>query len=853
MRVTPFTSAGLRRRSSVLLALVTASAVLALVGLAEHPSWRPETQAWLAVAYTPIYPLSALLCVLAAMRSGDATSRRTWLWFAGASSVMLVTAFLYWAPRAFGAESSSVPSDVLAGVRQLCIAGAIIGLTPRDERREGRTAFQLDVAIVVGAAVLVALKLWDGRPPAGSVGALLPASPTYLVVAAASSAVAFVALSYFAVRSQGVPSGRPLRLALYATVPTIIVDLMSSVAPLRWADLVAPTTLLSTATLALAAAWHVRAPAAVRLAPRARNARAHNVAPYLALAAVELFILIDASQREALSTRLMLLGIGLLIALLVARQYLTVRENIAHVRARALEQERLVHLAQNSSDAAVLVAADGTIRFDLPILPRLLGVEARTLVGRSILALLVPDDRARLGHILNDLQPGKTAAPLTVRGAASSGRLRSLEVVAANHAHVPALDGIVLNIRDVTDRAQLEEQLRDSQKLEGIGRLAGGVAHDFNNLLTAIISNCELLETDPSITGDVAEEVRDIRRAADRAADLTRQLLQFARRQIVAPGVLTLETVLAQTERLLKRVLTEHIVLAISVRDGPLRITADPTQLDQVLLNLVVNARDAMPHGGRLTISARRRQLTAANGRVAGALAPGRYVEVRVADTGEGMTDDVQARIFEPFFTTKDVGAGTGLGLATSYGIVRQLGGDILVQSVVGGGTTFTLLIPETDAAIETSTLGLPKFDDRVRETPRVSPPVSRRRLGTVLVAEDESSVRALAVRALRERGFEVLPAVDGADALRLARAHTGPIDLLVSDLVMPHVGGVQLAITLRAMGHASGVLFITGYAEGEQLDRISEVRGAEVLLKPFAPSALLARVAQLDDQQVGA
>jgi CheY-like chemotaxis protein len=243
-----------------------------------------------------------------------------------------------------------------------------------------------------------------------------------------------------------------------------------------------------------------------------------------------------------------------------------------------------------------------------------------------------------------------------------------------------------------------------------------------------------------------------------------------------------------------------------------------------------------MPRGGRVTITARQRIITP-NDRKAGSLiGAGRFVELRVSDTGVGMTSEVQSRIFEPFYTTKGVGEGTGLGLATAYGIVRQLGGDISVESDVGRGTTFSILLPATDEPA----------DPIVAPTSAVAVPAGRNSRGTVLVAEDEPSVRSITVRALREKGFEVLPAVDGEDAVRIVRAHRGPIDFLVSDLVMPRMGGVQLATTLQSLGHVPRILFITGYAEGGELDAAGEVQGAGVLVKPFPPSTLLASIEEL-------
>jgi len=835
------TSHGLRWRSATLLTLATVCLAGAEAGLLLH-AWLPTSvRAWLQLLYNPIFPLTALLCVLAGRSAPDRVARRTWWLLAGAASVLLVTAALFWIPKLVWPTFPSTMADTLAGARQLLVAAALFSLVPPSDRREARVEFAVDVAVVVGAGMLVALQMWIGIPAVDSTQLLVPAAPAFLVATAGAAAVSFIAMSYVAVRSSALPRGWPVRLALVATVPTILVDVLVAIAPQRWAFLSAPVTAFSTWLLAIAAFMYVRHPTSVTVQLHAPGERGHSVAPYIALGIVELVLVLEALRVEGLAARVLLLGVGVLLALVVVRQFVALRENAALVRARALEQERVARLARNARDAAVLVAADGTIRFDVPVLARLLGAPETALAGQSLLRFIEASERQTLEQYLGNLEPGETAVPLTVGASRTDGAAHYLEVVAANHLEDPALQGYVLNIRDVTERVLLESQLRESQKMEGIGRLAGGVAHDFNNLLTAIISNCELLETDPATTGEAAEEIRDIRRAADRAADLTRQLLQFARRQIIAPRVLLLESVLAQIERLLKRVLTEHIELRIDCRGGPLRIKADPTQLDQVILNLVVNARDAMPRGGQLSITARARTLSESEQqRVELANAP-HVVELRVSDTGVGMTPEVLSRIFEPFYTTKGVGEGTGLGLATAYGIVRQLGGHIGVDSAPDAGTTFTILLRATNEPA----------DSEQSPTPVV--PLPRRGRGTVLVAEDEAAVRTITVRVLRERGFEVLPAVDGEDALRVARTHDGPIHFLVSDLVMPHMGGVQLAALLRAMGHAPRVLFITGYAEGGELDRVGDVRGAEVLVKPFPPSSLLASIDRMGEREPAA
>ena len=382
-------------------------------------------------------------------------------------------------------------------------------------------------------------------------------------------------------------------------------------------------------------------------------------------------------------------------------------------------------------------------------------------------------------------------------------------------------------LRDTTERRRLEEQLREGQKLEALGRLAGGVAHDFNNLLTVIKGNADLMKEGlpDGLTAD--ELVDDIRGAADRAAGLVRQLLTFGRRQPVRPEVVDLNEVVKETVGMLRRVLGSKVQVAADLSPRAALVRADRTQLVQVVMNLAVNARDAMPRGGTLTVATR----------------AGRRVRLEVADTGTGMPPEVRAKIFEPFFTTKGPGKGTGLGLATVYGIVKQSGGEIAVDSTPGVGTTFRVDLPACDDAAG------PPASHPGRSTPGL-------RLGAgraVLLAEDEAPVRRLARSALEAAGYAVTDAADGAEALELLAAGAGA-DLLVTDLAMPRVGGRELAERVRADRPGVGVVFVSGYVpDGEQFEGVP---GAVFVPKPFTP-ADLARAASdalaWADQPVGA
>ena len=390
--------------------------------------------------------------------------------------------------------------------------------------------------------------------------------------------------------------------------------------------------------------------------------------------------------------------------------------------------------------------------------------------------------------------------------------------------------------RDVTEDRRAEDQFRQSQKLEAVGRLAGGLAHDFNNLLTVILGGCDVLTAAlPPEDAAHREEVKEIEAAAHRAAALTRQLLSFSRRQLVQPKVLSLNEIVEGMFKMLRRLIGEDVELVTTFAASPGHVRADPGQIEQVIVNLAVNARDAMPTGGRLTIETFEVVLGA---RAAGPwygneLTPGRYVTLAIGDTGCGMTAEILAHLFEPFFTTKEVGKGTGLGLSTVYGIVKQAGGGIRVQSTAGQGSRFEVLLPRVDEAtapvVEPKTSGVPRGTE------------------TVLLVEDDPLVRRLGAQALKGAGFSVLEAGNGEEALRVAAA-AGTIDLLITDVVMPALGGVELAERLQRERPGMRVLFVTGYAD-RRVEQACADRRTCLQQKPFTPGVLLRRARELLDQ----
>ncbi|HTZ21799.1 MAG TPA: ATP-binding protein [Opitutaceae bacterium] len=401
----------------------------------------------------------------------------------------------------------------------------------------------------------------------------------------------------------------------------------------------------------------------------------------------------------------------------------------------------------------------------------------------------------------------------------------------------PALDNqIVIIIRNNTERKRLEEQLRQSQKMEAFGQLAGGVAHDFNNILTVIQGNVSLLQAPQLSAADRAAAISETLRAAERAGNLTRQLLTFSRRQPIQLRDTDANEIVANMTRMLQRIIGEHIILETRYAPGGAPVRADSGMLEQALMNLAVNSRDAMPEGGRLTLETAAITLTAADVLNRPKARPGAFVRLRVIDTGCGIAPEYRSHLFEPFFTTKEVGKGTGLGLATVFGIVEQHAGWIEVESQTGAGTTFSLF--------------LPRLPYSLMELAQSSPPPSvRGGSETILVVEDEASVRGLMCRLLERHGYRVLAAESGAAALAVWREHRASIDLLVTDMVMPGgIGGRELANHLRAEKPSLKVIHCSGYTD-EMLGPDSPLRDTRSFLaKPFDHPAFLRRVRECLD-----
>ena len=501
----------------------------------------------------------------------------------------------------------------------------------------------------------------------------------------------------------------------------------------------------------------------------------------------------------------------------------------------------------NLRDRAIRAASQGIIITD-PNLPdnpivyvspgfeRITGYESGDAIGLNCRFLQCSDtDPAAVVRLRYAIRLGEPCTVELLNCRKDGTRFWNELSISPVHDAAGRLTNFVGVQSDVTARRNLEEQFRQMQKLEAVGQLAGGIAHDFNNLLTVINGYSELLMLDLKAGDPTRELVGEIQKAGERSAGLTRQLLAFSRQQVLATQILDLNAVATDAEKMLRRLIGEDIDVATALAPDLGRVRADPGQIEQMLMNLAVNARDAMPGGGILTIETRNVELDAAYAQTHTDARAGPHVLLSVADTGTGMPPDVAARIFEPFFTTKGIGKGTGLGLATVYGIVKQSGGHIAVYSEVGIGTTFKVYLP----CVEEATVA-------VKGRSWLQPP--SRGTETVLVVEDEDGVRALTRRILAGCGYTVLEAANGNEALCVLAAYLGPIHLLVSDVVMPGIGGRVVAERVAELHPGAKVLFVSGYTDDAVILHGVLQEGVNFLQKPFSAARLAIRVREVLD-----
>ena len=516
-------------------------------------------------------------------------------------------------------------------------------------------------------------------------------------------------------------------------------------------------------------------------------------------------------------------------ALQLEKQATELEAQTSALQDQAAELEKANHTLHGLIDGSPLAIAavdpEGNVLSWNAAAERMFGWTEEEVLAQSLPN--VPDDRLEESAAFRQrLLAGQSFSDLVTTRQRKDGTRIEVSLSTAPLRDVSdAAVGVIFMYSEVTERRHLEEQLRQAQKMEAVGQLAGGIAHDFNNILAVIMSYGDLMLGELGEDAPMSADVREVTAAAARAAGLTRQLLAFSRRQVLQPHVVQLNVLIRNLEKMLRRLLRESIELTTTMEPGLGYVYADAGQIEQVLVNLVVNARDAIAFAGEISIATSNVQIDAEYGRLHAGASPGAYVVVSVSDTGCGMTPDIQERIFEPFFTTKERDRGTGLGLSTVYGIIKQSGGYVWCYSVPGKGTTFKVYLPRVESA-----------DD---PTPTPAPSPAARGSATILLVEDESPVRLVASRILRQSGYTVIEAPDGVTAVALCAAHSGPLDLVVTDMVMPGMTAHELAAQVRAIRPGVRVLFMSGYTEDAALRQQAFEPGALFLEKPFTVQTL--------------
>ncbi len=539
--------------------------------------------------------------------------------------------------------------------------------------------------------------------------------------------------------------------------------------------------------------------------------RAHGEAPRIPI------VVLTGHDDEALAVRAVRAGAqdylvkGRMDGDLLVRSIRYASERGRAIEALERREEHYRSLIENSMDLISILNLDGTIRYASPSHERLLGYPLDELVGKNVLSFVHSDDK---DGVQTALLNGNSGQPLECRIRHADGSWRMLESFSRDLSQVAGVNGMVVNARDITERKRLEEQLHHSQRLEAVGRLAGGVAHDFNNLLMVITGYSHMLLDAMHPSDPARQDLEQVVKASERATDLTRQLLAFSRRQGVRASLVNLNVLVQEMDRMLRRVLGEDIELIVRLAPELKTVRADPGQIEQVILNMVVNARDAMPSGGQLRIETRN------------AGQPSRdCVTISISDTGMGMDSQVLSRVFEPFFTTKE--HGTGLGLATSYGIIQENGGDLRVASMPAKGTTFHIELPVTEATLED------------RELPDATR--APRGTETILLVEDEDPVRRVLETMLKRHGYQVLASASSKDALAAAEQHRGEIHLLITDIMLPGMSGRKMAECLNVRRPDMKVLYVSGYGDAQD-----ENDDARFLQKPFSTEELATKIREI-------
>jgi PAS domain S-box-containing protein len=803
--------------------------------LAVRTPGTPSTQLVGRIAF---YPLGLVVCwaswKTARLAGQDWRTRLGWMLLA-ASAVSLWLSGTAWDIFLLVTGINEYPAwvDYLeAAQNALAVAGFLVFPVRRLEGRD-RLRFCLDAGLVTVAGTLVAVyfgvRLWM----AGLTGSSL----RDLVTGPLFDWLILVVASVGALHKRDRETRTSLALQVAAGSFYVVANYYYTVSeigqkhPYHPGDNVDGFWFAAWAVRWVSARWSWYRGSGCWPAPKSRARSAalrDDYAGFAHIVVAGCFILLTAQvfADDQASTRVLASSALVLTVLMLGRQFVELRENKHLLRAQVIQEARFRSLVDHSSDAVLIVDGGGRVTYASPTASRVFGIRSPVSVGARLIEAVREDDRASIVPVL-ERRGGPPRVLMHVR--AGTADFRAIEAAWTDMDADPAVGGLVLNCRDVTERSDLERQLRHAQKLDAVGQLAGGLAHDVNNALAIVGGYTELLRGEMEAGSPGADDLSHIQHAVDRAASITRKVLAFSRKQAAQPTVLNLTAVVREMLPMLRQLVTNDVDVRATLEPRVWPTRADRGQVEQVLVNLAANARDAMPDGGVLEISVANTALDAASPASAGAVG-GQYVSIVVRDHGVGMAPDVRARIFEPFFTTKGSTGGMGLGLAMVHGIVKASGGRIAVESAPGEGAAFTVLLPRVDS---------PAAEDRP-----ASEAASLDAQGVVLVVDDEDNVRVVARRMLERQGYTVIEAAGGAQALDVIGNAAVHLDVLLTDLVMPGLHGRDLIARCEVIRPALPIVCMTGFA-GEGDDPGEYGRNLVALLsKPFSSATLTRAVA---------